>query len=265
MEQRLFDPDNPPAWLDSAWWADTPNCDHLAHPAGVHRARIYTVADIALELFTLGLVRDAVDMGAGDGAVLWRLMSQTSGDLAGRAWGYEIIKDSVRVAREERGVDVRRADVVAGRADSHVSGWVPLKWADLVICTEMLEHLADPHAWARTMATHVHVNAAQNRNGWLIASSPWGETEYRHEDNHAWAWDMRGYKEMLTAAGWHVIQTLEVEWSQVVLACRRPDGAAQLEAARDAALNDRFPYLTTEEAVGALEDQTGGAFVGDGR
>ena len=245
MEHRLFDPANPPEWLDPEWWIDTPNCDHLAHPAGVHRARIYTVAGIALELFSLGLVRDAVDMGAGDGAVLWRLMSQTSGDIAGRAWGYEIIKDSVRIAREERGVDVRRADVVANRVFGADRGLgVPgLNWADLVICTEMLEHLADPHAWARTMAVNVHVNAAQNRNGWLIASSPWRETEYRHEANHAWTWDMRGYKEMLTAAGWFVIQTLEVEWSQVVLACRRPDGAAQLQAARDAALEDRYPLL----------------------
>lgn len=244
MEQRLYDPKNPPPWLDPAWWADTPNCDHLAHPAGVHRARIEFVANLAVELFSLGLVRDVVDMGAGDGAVLWKIKGQAGAEFP--AWGYEIIKDSVRVARDERGVEVRRADVVNDTVFTHTNGRGRLQWADLVICTEMLEHLEDPHAWARTMA----VNAAPRGparvgggEGWLIASSPWKETVYQHEPNHAWCWDMAGYRAMLTAAGWYVVEQHQVEWSQVVLACRRPDDAQRLRDARGAAADDRWPTV----------------------
>jgi hypothetical protein len=220
-EYRLFDPEDPPPWLDPEWWRDTPNCNHLAHPAGVHNARLEAVADLVVGLFIDRKVASAVDMGAGDGALLELVRSRGSG-VAEPIWGYEIIRDSVRYARDVRGVKVAHANVVAGRTDPDG----PLDWGDLVICTEMLEHLADPHAWARTMAQNAR---------WLIASSPWNETPRRHEDNHAWAWDAAGYREMLTAAGWEVREQRLVTWSQVVVACRPGEAERVPAAEREAA------------------------------
>lgn len=201
MEHRLFDPTNPPAWLDPTWWRDTPNCNHWDHPAGVHRARIEAVANLAVSLFEEGKVGSAVDMGAGDGAVL-ELITKRRGDP--EAWGYEIIRDSVRYARDVRHVQVMERDVTGSEP------W-ELAWGDLVICTEMLEHLADPHGWAKTMAENAE---------WLIASSPWQETPERHEPNHAWCWDRDGYEAMLRQAGWDIQLTYLIEWSQVVVAKR---------------------------------------------
>ena len=208
MEHRLVDPQDPPAWLDPSWWRDTPNCNHWDHPAGVHRARIEAVANLACDLFDEGKVSSAVDMGAGDGAVLEQIEKRRPGT---RAWGYEIIRDSVRYARDHRNADVRCGNVTEGYSDS----WGlrrPLQWGDLVICTAMLEHLADPHAWARTMAENAE---------WLIASSPWTETPERHEPNHAWCWDRDGYEAMLRGAGWDIQLTYLIEWSQLVVAKRR--------------------------------------------
>jgi hypothetical protein len=198
-EHRLFDPTNPPAWLDPTWWRDTPNCNHWDHPAGVHRGRIEAVANLACDLFDEGKVSSAVDMGAGDGAVLELIEKRRPGT---QTWGYEIIADSVRYANDVRHVTVFERDVTGSEP------W-ELAWADLVICTEMLEHLADPHAWARTMAENAD---------WLIASSPWQETPEHHEHNHAWCWDREGYEAMLRGAGWDIQTTYLIEWSQVVVA-----------------------------------------------
>jgi hypothetical protein len=202
MEHRLFDPTDPPAWLDSTWWRDTPNCNHWDHSAGVHRARIEAVANLACDLFDEGKVSSAVDMGAGDGAVLEQIKKRRPGTAA---WGYEIIRDSVRYAKDVRHVEVHLRDVVRLPVPAD-------HWGDLVICTEMLEHLADPHAWAKTMAKTAD---------WLVASSPWQETPDHHESNHAWCWDREGYEAMLTGAGWDVQLTYLVEWSQVVVARSR--------------------------------------------
>jgi hypothetical protein len=212
-EHRLYDPANPPAWLDPEWWRDTPNCNHWDHPAGVHRARIEAVANLACDLFDEGKVSSAVDMGAGDGAVLELIEKRRPGT---QAWGYEIIRDSVRYANDVRGVKVSSANVLENRVFTNTHpdplGAPGLNWGDLVICTEMLEHLADPHGWARTMAENAD---------WLIASSPWQETPERHEHNHAWCWDREGYETMLRDAGWDIQLTYLIEWSQVVVARSR--------------------------------------------
>jgi hypothetical protein len=88
-EHRLFDPTDPPAWLDPEWWRDTPNCNHWDHPGVYTGPRIEAVANLACDLFDEGKVSSAVDMGAGDGAVLEQIVKRRPGT---DAWGYEIIR-----------------------------------------------------------------------------------------------------------------------------------------------------------------------------
>jgi len=198
-EYRLFDPADPPAWLDPEWWRDTPNCDHLGHPAGVHRARLEHVARLAADVARREQLDWITDIGAGDGA----LLSLLPAALRRKACGFEIITNSVKVATEVRGVEVRQANVLV----DEIAWGAP---TNLVIATEVLEHLADPHGFMRDVL-------ARNAD-WLIVSSPWRETADYHEDNHAWAWDRVGYRALVEQGGFEVVEHVDVEWSQVITA-----------------------------------------------
>lgn len=197
-EHRLYDPANPPDWLNPAWWRDGANCDHLSHPGRVHHARIKAVAELAAQVFREHDLHQITDIGAGDGAALAFLPD----DARAHAIGYEIVTASVQMARDVRGVDVRQANV-------SVDG---IEWGNpnVVVCTEVLEHQDDPHGFVRDLL-------APNAD-WLIASSPNFETPDRHEWNHAWAWDHEGYAALISGGGFEILRHFDVEWSQFILA-----------------------------------------------
>jgi 2-polyprenyl-3-methyl-5-hydroxy-6-metoxy-1,4-benzoquinol methylase len=194
---RCFDPTDPPEWLDSRWWIDTPNCNHLDNR--VHQARLEVAAAKATQAAFIMNTYTIVDLGAGDGGLLSLLMEPYRTE----SYGYEIIADSVRYANDVRGVDVQRRDVLR----------TGIEHDGVCVATEMLEHLEDPHAFLRRLH---HANVKH-----LIASSPHSETvEGHHEWNHAWAWDRDGYRAMFEETGWTVIQHEDVEWSQLIWASR---------------------------------------------
>lgn len=64
---------------------------------------------------------------------------------------------------------------------------------DLVVLTEILEHIEDP-----VMALRL----ARMRADFLLASSPVGDPEERANHEHVWAWDEAGYELMLRDEGW---------------------------------------------------------------
>lgn len=194
---RCFDPTDPPEWLDSRWWIDTPNCNHLDNR--VHKARLEVAAAKAVQAAFIMGTHTIVDLGAGDGG----LLSILPEPYRSQSYGYEIIADSVRYARDVRNVDVEQRDVLREPIDHH----------GVCVATEMLEHLGDPHEFLRRL-----MDAGVDH---LIASSPHSETvEGHHEWNHAWAWDCDGYRAMFEETGWTVREHENVEWSQLVWATR---------------------------------------------
>lgn len=195
---RTFDPADPPEWLDSRWWIDTPNCNHLDNR--VHQARLNAAADWAVHAADVAGTVSIVDLGAGDGG----LLSLLPEPYRSESYGYEIIEDSVRYANEVRGVHVMRSDVLRDG----------ITHDGVCVATEMLEHLEGPH----TFLAHRLRRAGVKH---LIASSPHSETvDGHHEWNHAWAWDREGYRAMFEEAGWSVRRHEDVEWSQLVWATR---------------------------------------------
>ena len=64
---------------------------------------------------------------------------------------------------------------------------------DMVVLTEILEHLVDPDAALRL---------ARQKATMLVASSPIGDPEHGGNHEHLWAWDEEGYGEMLRETGW---------------------------------------------------------------
>lgn len=191
-EYRAFDPENPPEWLDSEWWKDTENCNHVDNP--VHFARLKAAADISVEAAIRAQTYAITDLGAGDGGLLSLLPTSHRT----HSYGYEIITDSVRYANEVRGVEVYEGNVLKEIPSLSRVG----------VATEMLEHIEDPHGFVRKLYEDPRIRQ-------FVASSPHseGETPYW---NHAWSWDREGYAKLMTDAGWHVVQHFDAEWSQII-------------------------------------------------
>lgn len=225
-EHRLYDPASPPEWLDPQWWRDREHCNHLESETGAHRARLEQAAALA-ERAAKAAGRQhingqpaVVDLGAGDGA----LLSLLPEPLRHVSFGYDFIREDVRYANAVRGVKVwiRNITHAIARESSIALGPV-------VVLTEVLEHMADPHGFLAKLAARDEVR-------YVVASSPFGETPEQHEWNHAWAWDEHGYAAMFEAAGFAPHTFIRVEWSQLWLF-------------------ERDVELSTEEAVSALEAQ----------
>lgn len=231
MEQRLYDPKNPPPWLDPAWWRDRAHCNHLESETGAHRARLHAAAAAVDQLFGASPIDECwivVDLGAGDGG----LLSLLEPDMT--RIGYEIINNDVIHAQRARGLDVRPLNVLT--EDWHADATDGYRHPHIIaVATEFLEHQADPHGFLRDLA---------GKADYVVASSPWGETAEQHEWNHAWAWDEVGYLALFEENGWKPVSHERVEWSQLLVA--KPIGA------------DPDGVLTTEEAVAALEDEREG-------
>lgn len=212
MEHRLFDPADPPEWLDPEWWRDRPHCDHLGAETGAHTARLHAAAQLAARtaerLDSSSSTVQVCDLGAGDGA----LLSLLPDPLRDVSYGYDIIRADQQHAVRVRGVNVDLINVQRGMAH----GNLPL--SPVVVLTEVLEHMADPHAFLKLLHARPEVR-------YVVASSPWKETPEQHEWNHAWCWDTIGYERMFKAAGFESLESRLVEWSQLWLfeAVRTPD------------------------------------------
>lgn len=194
-EWRLFAEGAVPEWTTAAWYEHRPRARHLEEG---HRGRLQHCAECVRWCVKEGGARSVVDLGCGDGGLLSLLPDRT--ELPPESlWGYDISPAAVSGAVEDRGVQAELLDFVADEP----------RWADVVILTETLEHLVDPHAMLRRVRQHAR---------FVVASSPQHETADSHYGFHTWAWDLEGYRAMFEGAGWRVRSQGPVDWFQVLLA-----------------------------------------------
>jgi SAM-dependent methyltransferase len=183
-EWQLFEPGTIPKYTTTEWYVDRDRAPHLED--GAHSGRLEVAFDCAKQAIEEYGVRSVVDLGCGDGGLLSLIQFF---DLSNhiKAWGYDLCPDNVDAARFERKVDARYRNVITDE----------IEWGDLAICTEMLEHLLNPHAFVRRVAEH---------SPFIVASSPYIETDQSHYAFHTWAWDQDGYRELLEQAGYTVVR-----------------------------------------------------------
>lgn len=195
-EERFFEAGTIPEYCTAAWYAGRDAAPHIDEPA--HQGRL---AQTRRYVHMSCEQRDSVvDLGAGDGG----LLSTLHRDIQPRAWGYDLQPSNVDAAAR-RGVDVRYGDVINGDID----------WGSIAVCTEMLEHLVDPHAFVR------RIRDAGCRV--LVASSPAFETAESHYAFHTWGWDVDGYVALLNQGGYDVTDYTVVDGMfQVHLATATP-------------------------------------------
>jgi hypothetical protein len=86
-----------------------------------------------------------------------------------------------------------------------------LKIGDIVVMTEVLEHLADPHGLLGRIA---QIEAAS----YVVASSPRLEHAGSHDASHAWAWDDAGYARLFEDRGFGLLRHERADGFQVLLA-----------------------------------------------
>lgn len=177
--------------------ADRERAPHLEQEG--HRPRLWKAADFVRHAFAdLDGVATLSDLGCGDGGLLSLVQGTTSMD----AWGYDF-QPTNAAGWKERGVRAWQRDVFGADRNRTVLG-------DIVVMTEVLEHIADPHGtlhWVK-----------QTGVKWLVCSSPWNEGPGNHCPEHAWAWDLEGYANMIVTAGWQIERHEQVGLFQVVLA-----------------------------------------------
>jgi predicted TPR repeat methyltransferase len=184
-EWKLFDEDNPPEVLDPWFLSRQPWMDLENQPGFGQRAALVTgmVRNAVGSPGPYGPILTVTDLGCGDGSMMWRLR-----DLPVTMLGYELGAGDF-VYAQSRGLDVRRANILDG---VELNGR-PMMYGDLVVASEVVEHIADPVQFLRSIP-----------GGNLIVSSPSLETGEWHNGIHVWAWDEEGYADMVRRAGWDV-------------------------------------------------------------
>lgn len=169
---------------------------------GAHQARLYQARDFVEKACDIDLEPVSVsDLGCGDGGLLsmLQLLPQVS-----RCWGYDFAPAN-EGGWAERGVTATRKDAFGVDRDS-------IQYGRVAVTTEVLEHLANPHEVVRYLATKVN---------YLVASSPHDETSDYHDECHAWAWDMPGYRALVEDNGFRVLEHVRVDGKfQCLLAVR---------------------------------------------
>jgi len=198
MEWKLFEGDTPHVSTQE-FHSGRERAPHLEQPG--HRERLHLTASMIGRLCSTAspVPLTLTDLGCGDGGLLSLVQS-----FFADAWGYDFQPSN------EEGWDER--DVRAFQVD-FVNNWEGVVIGEVVVMTEVLEHLADPFA----MLKKLHDSPAR----YLICSSPCTETDRNHCAEHAWAWDKRGYAELLFNAGWRVLHHQTTGMFHIVTASRR--------------------------------------------
>lgn len=193
MEWKLFNGEKS-EYASKEWYEDRETANHLDQHD--HRERLLKAVEFVKEAVGLG-ANTVVDLGCGDGGLLSLLKNEGI-----KSWGYDLMPHNIEYAINVRGVDARYTDFNNDNT---------IEYADVVIMTETLEHMEDPHSVVRSLPSK-----------YLVASSPYNENNNSHYEFHLWAWDNEGYCKLLEQGGYTVVKQENVSgWSQVLLGVRQ--------------------------------------------
>lgn len=193
-EWKLFADRVVPAYTTNFFFAGHPWVDPVAQRG--HTQRTDMVADLVADVVRDRDIKTVTDLGCGDGSLLQKIQRRVQVE----AWGYDLGRQNIHVATTLRDVDARLGDFLADE----------LEYGELIVATEVVEHLVDPRGFIRSLPGKL-----------LILSSPWDEDDNNHYVHHAWAWDEPGYRLMVEDCGWTVEEQRRCpEGFQAVLAVR---------------------------------------------
>ena len=148
---------------------------------------------------TAGLIawykpRTVLDPAFGDGSVV---------EAAYRLWAFELawLGDASPANVEALRIRAPHSDGLIADVDTTLRAYQ----ADVIIMTEILEHLEDPDA---------ALSAARKAGTHLVASSPVEEPVGVNNPEHVWSFGIDGYREMLVGAGWKPDTMIELSFTE---------------------------------------------------
>ena len=180
MRTKTFDK---PHSHDAEWYKDRQAVDHI-NQAG-HIPRLYNAHELLEEIMAQEEVKTITDFGCGNGGLMRKIKKNFP---SVEIWGYDLCPANVQDAKD-KGSDVELVDFVLEEN---------IKYPEVVICTEVLEHLVDPDAFLKKLL--------DNGVKYVIASSPNYETPTDHEEYHLWVFQGDSYADMFTEIGWEVVK-----------------------------------------------------------
>jgi 2-polyprenyl-3-methyl-5-hydroxy-6-metoxy-1,4-benzoquinol methylase len=178
MRYKTFD--NPHSH-DTEWYLNRESADHINENG--HRPRLLKVQEYLLELVKNNVEYTICDFGCGNGGLMREIESKISNEI----WGYDLCPANVKDANKKGSNNVFYKDFIT---DSNI------RYSDIVICTEVLEHLVNPDDFI--------IKLLKNGVKYIIASSPNYETPTNHAPYHLWVFNGDSYKDMFFNAGWNV-------------------------------------------------------------
>jgi len=182
MEYKLFDK---PRSCSPEFYAERAAVDHIQQPGG-GSLRLYLAAGYAAHLIANEPEIETVgDFGCGTGGMLALLGGIMETVQPGREltfYGYDLCPANVEMARA-RGVDAELVDF------PHVRDAVV--WPDLLIMTEVIEHLESPHdfLWQIPKGTRILFTVPAVHDG------------FRHDKTHLWSWTETSFPDLCESRG----------------------------------------------------------------
>jgi len=189
MEYRLFQRGTVPHVSTFEFHEHRERAPHLEQPT--HGDRLRMTSERVLAILYQNPNYTVSDLGCGDGGML-QLIRESAPESVD-AWGYDFSPANADgwIERNVAGelLDVFQGESLNPKADL----------GNVVVVTEVLEHLESPHEILKRLFGHKSVQ-------YIVCSSPYIETLRMHDPCHAWAWDLAGYNRLVSGAGFDVIQ-----------------------------------------------------------
>ena len=182
MRYKTFDK---PHSHDAEWYMDRELADHINQPG--HRPRLMQVQDFLLEILSheQNTNMTICDFGCGNAGLIREIQSKVPNEI----WGYDLQPSNIEDAHVKGNTsNVFYKDFITE---------TDIKYPDIAICTEVLEHLVDPDTFIKKLL--------DNGVKFIIASSPDYETPSYHAPFHLWVFNGDTYKDMFVDSGWNVI------------------------------------------------------------
>jgi hypothetical protein len=167
---------------------------HLEDPA--HRPRLLKAYQLVLE----SNATTVSDLGCGDGGLLSLIKGY---EPSIRAWGYDFAPANA-IGWKQRAIEAYPMDVFGANQND-------IAFGECTVVTEVLEHLSDPMGAVEWIGRN---------SSYIVASSPWCETDKYHDECHAWAFDPGGYAALIKSGGYDILRHEIVGGFQVVLGVR---------------------------------------------
>lgn len=185
MQYKLFDQ---PHSHDLEFYNGREMADHINQSD--HRPRLLSVLEEVIQLLNLHPKYSVSDLGCGNGGLLELIPTDNK-------WGYDLAQSNVADAKA-KGRNVTLKDFV--NEDIEIG--------QIVIMTETLEHLVDPHGFLKDLkeAGVKHI----------VASTPAYETEAFHAPFHLWVWTDDSFTKIFTDAGWKIDKYYKNQFQFVV-------------------------------------------------